>query len=107
MILKTNIEWEQSKDLSDKERELMEARAEVDPGYNPHDDEDLFELVIREAIIDTDNNKLYVEVSKDKICMTELLGGQYIGDGETTQRIEERLYFKSTLEEIYGKLIKK
>ena len=61
MILKTNIEWEQSKDLSDKERELMEARAEVDPGYKPHDDEDLFELVIREAIIDTDNNKLYVE----------------------------------------------
>lgn len=109
MIIKTKIDWVQTRELSEEERERIEAKkAVLEDRYDPfEDEEDLFEDAEKNAIIDTNNNKLYVEISENKICLTNLLGGEYIVmENGSTQRVEERLYFKSTLEEIYTELTK-
>lgn len=105
MILRTTVDWEQTKEMTEHEREVMEARAEFDPTYNPHADDSLFESTVKSAIIDTDNDKLYIQISDEKLCMTKLLAGEYFAlDNGEIERVEERLYFKSTLDEIYEKL---
>lgn len=107
MILLTEIEWEQNRELSELEKEKIEAKREFVPEYDPYSDDSLFEQTIKRAIIDTDSDKLYVEVEYNKICMTNLLGGVYITENNYTQRVEERLYFEAKLEDIYKNLTEK
>ena len=104
MILRTIIDWEQDKEMDEYEKSVFEARRIVDPDYNPYADDSLFESTTKNAIIDTVQNKIYVEISDDRLCMTKLLGGEYVIINDEIDRLEERLYFQSTLDEIYEKL---
>jgi hypothetical protein len=105
MILKTKIDWLQNKELSDSEKELLQAKKEFLGDDYIDDDEKQYEEIEKNAIIDTDSDKLYIEIDDEKVCMVRLLGGDYYPteDG-ALQRIEERLYFMSTLDEIYNTL---
>lgn len=103
MILRTTVEWTQDKKISPEELEKLKAKQEVlGDEYDPYDDQDLlYEQTVNNAIIDTDNDKLYVEVSENRICITHLLGCQYVYTPDNTlQTITEKLYIQSTLEEI-------
>lgn len=105
MILRTKLEWSAEKKLDPIEKEEIEARMEFDPAYIP--DNDLYEDVQKECIIDTDNNLIYVQVEPDKVCIVKLLGGQYLELSIGVQRFEERVFIESNLEEIYKELKEK
>lgn len=101
MILRTTIEWVQIKPLTEFEIAKREVLAEE---YEPPVDE--YEELIKEAVIDTTNEKIYIEIEPDKICMIRLLDANYAyNENGGMERIEERLIFKETLENIYNKLI--
>lgn len=104
MILKTKMEWLQTKVLTKEEKEILEAKKDVlQEAYNEMEDE--YESSERDAVIDTVNDKIYVEVEPGRICMMRLLFADYMyTEGGQMERIEERLYFKSTLETIYNEL---
>ena len=88
------------------EKEKIEDRKEFETDYNSFKDET--EEVEKDAIIDTVANKLYIQTSEDKVCITNLLTGEYVeNENGNIERIEERLYFKSTLDEVYEQLTKK
>lgn len=101
MILKTTIDWLQNKPLSEEE---IAKREVLGPDYKSTDD---YDEVEKSAIIDTSDDKLYIEIEPNKICMTKLLGGEFIvDDNDIIQRMEERLYFKCTLAELFENLMK-
>ena len=103
MILRTTVEWTQDKKISPEDLEKLKAKQEVlGRDYNPMEDQHLlYEETVKNAIIDTDSDKIYVEISANRICMTRLLDAQYICDSENViQTVTEKLYFESTLEEI-------
>ena len=105
MIIRTKIDWLQNKELSTEEREILDAKREFLESYDEYEEE--YEETTKEAILDTFNNKIYIQVEENKICLIELLGGQYIQDESGAMRkMEERLYFESTLDELYDQLIK-
>lgn len=105
MIIRTKIDWLQNKELSETEKEFLEAKKEFEENFDSFNEE--YEETEKNAIIDTDSDKLYIEVETERICMTRLLDGQYIlAENGNMERIEERLFFKSTLDEIYNELIK-
>lgn len=107
MILQTTVEWTQDKKLSKEESEKLKAKREVlGDEYDSYEDQDLlYEETVKNAIIDTNENKLYVEISEGRICMTHLLGCQYICTIDNNlQTVTEKLYFESTLDEIKEKL---
>lgn len=109
MILKTTVEWTQDKKLSKSEKENIDAKREVlGENYDPYEDQHLlYEETVKNALIDTNENKLYVEISEDRICMTHLLGCQYIATSDDLlQTVTEKLYFKSTLDKIMKELKK-
>lgn len=105
MIIKTKIDWLQNKVLTDEEKEVLEAkRIVLGDDYDANDEYDETE---KNAIIDTTNDKIYIEIEPEKVCMVRLLDAQYVytEDGRM-ERIEERLYLKSTLDEIFENLNK-
>jgi hypothetical protein len=104
MILRTKIDWLQNKVLTKEEQEILEAKREVlEDDYDAAAEE--YEETEKDAIIDTVNDKIYIEIEPDKICMIRLLDAQYAyNEAGKMERIEERLYFKSTLEQIYNEL---
>ena len=102
MIIRTKIDWSQEKKLDPIEKEKIEAKAEVVPEYDPYDD--LNEEVEKEALIDTTEDKIYVQVDDNKICMMNLLSGEYILTDTSVQRFQERIIFKGNLDEIEKKL---
>lgn len=104
MILKTKIDWLQNKNLTKEEQEILEAKKEfLEDAYDIINEE--FEEAEKDAIIDTVNDKIYIEVEPDKICLIRLLDANYaFTESGRMERIEERLYFKSTLETIYNEL---
>ena len=105
MILRAKIDWLQPRKLDPAEKEKIEARKEFEPHYNSSKDEN--EEVEKDSIIDTGNNKLYVQTTEDKVCMTNLLKSDFIENEEgNIERIEERIYFKSTLDEVYEQITK-
>lgn len=96
MILRTKVDWLENKELSEQE---IAKREVLGKEYEP--DEDVYNKVSKNAIIDTGENKLYVEVDEDKICLTPLLNGEFIVADDQVQRMEERLFFESKLDLIY------
>ena len=103
MIIKTKIDWLQTKKLSEYEQ----AKREV-VGDDFKDDTDPYEEAEKDAVIDTGNDKMYIQIEPDKICMIRLLDAQYLySENGQLERIEERLMFKSDLETIYNELTQK
>lgn len=105
MIIRTKIEWSQAKELTESEKEFREAKRSVLKDYNPHE-EDEYETVEKQAIIDTEDDKLYVEISENRICLTSLMGGEYMIVEDSIQKVSNRIYFEATLDEIMEKLTK-
>lgn len=109
MILRTTVEWTQDKKISPEDLEKLNAKKEVlGDEYNPLEDQDLlYEDTVNNAIIDLYNDKLYVEISKKRICLTHLLASQYVYNTDNyLQIITEKLYIESTLDEIEKELLK-
>lgn len=103
MIILTKISWVQTKKLSDEEREILEAKKAVIEDYDSYDD--AYEDTEKNAIIDTEGEKVYIEIDEKTVCMTRLLSGEYYtNDRGNLERIEERLYFQGNLTEIYNEL---
>lgn len=104
MIFKTKIEWRQEKELDPLIKEELEAKAEFVTDYDPTDE--LYESIEKDCVIDTNDDRMYVQVSENKICMANLLGGEYMVLPDGIQRFEERIYFKGDLNDIYTELTK-
>lgn len=104
MILRTQIEWLEPKQLSEEEQAKLDY---LGKHYVP-DDEEIYTEVLKNALIDTSDNKLYIELDSTSVAMSNLLSAIYVvkGNGEV-QRNEEKLYIKSTLDEIYENLTNK
>ena len=101
MILRTKIEWLQQKQLSEKEIAKREVLG------TDYDSSETYETVIKTAIVDTENDKLYVEAGEGKICMTKLLNAEYAyTENGQIERIEERVTIFETLDNIYEQLTK-
>lgn len=99
MIIKTKIEWLQQKELSDKEIAKREVLG------TDYDTSDSYETVLKTAVVDTINDKLYVEISDTKVCMTKLLSAEYAyGENGQIERIEERITILEKLDNIYNQL---
>jgi hypothetical protein len=99
MILRTRIEWLQLKKLSANELAKREVLG------SDYDSSDEYETVEKEAIVDTINDKLYIELTPEKICMTRLLNAEYAyNENGQIERIEERVTIMETLDNIYNKL---
>lgn len=105
MIIRTKIEWSQTKELTESEKEIREAKKSVLKDYNPHEEDD-YETVEKQAIIDTEDDKLYVEISENRICLTSLMTGEYMIVEDSIQKVSNRIYFEATLDEIMEKLTK-
>lgn len=105
MIYRTVIEWTQEKKLDPVEKEKILAREEFDKEYDSYDD--LNETVDKEAIIDTNENKLYVQVEDDKVAMLNLLSVEYVFMESFLRKFQEKIVFKGNLNEIEKKLTKK
>ena len=104
MIIKTKIDWLQTKNLSEEEKKLLEAKKSVVDDYNEYEEE--YEEAQKDAIIDTLNDKVYIEVEDNKICLIRLLEGMYFPTGEgSVERVEERMFFESNIQDIYEQLI--
>lgn len=99
MILRTQIEWLQLKELSEKEMAKREVLG------SDYDSTESYETVLKDAIVDTVNDKLYVGLTNDKVCMTRLLSAEYAyNESGQIERIEERVTIIETLENIYKQL---
>lgn len=102
MIIKTKIEWSEPIEISEEEKAKREV---LGSEYQPIDD---YEKLEKEAIIDTVENKLYVEIDERKVCLTELLGADYLySDSGFITKMEEKIYLITTLDKIYKMLTKK
>lgn len=104
MIIETKIEWRQRK--SSELSEVEEAkRIVLGDDYVPPEDEDKFEDVMKNALIDVECEKIYIEIDDETICITRLLDAQYVyNEKGGLERIEERVFFKGILSEIKEKL---
>lgn len=105
MVYRTVIEWVQERKLDPVEKEKIEARVEFEKTYDPYDD--LNEKVDKEAIIHTDEDKMYVQIEDDKICMLNLLNVEYIYMDDSIKKFQERIMFKGNLNDIEKKLTNK
>lgn len=107
MIFKSKIYWTQTKEMSEKEKEIQQAKMEVLGDDYEFDEEIEFENTEKNVIIDTSDNIMYVELNEEEICISELLGGDYImqENGDIT-KMKDMVYIKSTLKEIWEKLNK-
>lgn len=107
MLLKVKIDWVQNKKLTKEEQEQLDAKIEVLGSDYEDSYEDRYDEVEKLALIDTENNKMYVEVEDNKVCLTRLLTAEYIPTSTgNVERIEERLYINTTLVEIEKQLTK-
>lgn len=102
MILKTKVMWRREKELDPKVKEGIKAKSEFIQDYDPS--EDLYEEVERDAILDTDNHHLYVQVSEDKCAIKQLFSAEFIDSEIGLHKFEQFHEFKAKLSTIYNKL---
>lgn len=111
MIIRTKIDWLQNKEVSKEELELIQAKKDVlGDDYDPseHEKDEEYEETKKNAIIDLVNDKIFIELEEDKVCIIKLLDATYsYNEQGAMERIEERLYIDSTLDEIEQQLNKK
>lgn len=110
MILRTNVEWLVNKTPKPTAEEKAQEQAKKeylgDEYEPPVPVAEVFEEENVDAIIDTYNDKLYVDAGTGKVTMTNLLQSAFIQDetGEV-RRFDENITFDATLDDIYDKLI--
>ena len=56
----------------------------------------------KEAIIDFENQFIFVSVDENELCVTRLLDSDYFPIEGTVHKMTDRQYFKGNLEEIYN-----
>ncbi len=109
MILKTKVEYleEDLSKLSDEDREKYKAKKEY-LGNNFPENEKIMTVVRKDAIIDLENNLLYVDFGKGIIQLKPLLSADFVTyeDGSASY-FYPNVSFEGNLEEIYQQLIKK
>ena len=108
MILRTTIEYEEenTSNLSEDEKEKYLAKKEF-LGNDFPEAEILTHKIDRDGIIDTDNNKLYIDIGEGKISMRNLLDSEFfpLEDGSVGNFFSQ-VVFKGNLDEIEQNLIK-
>lgn len=101
MILKTKIDWLESKKITDEEKAKKEVLG--DEYVAPKEE---FEKTKKDAIVDTFTDKLYIEVSKNKVCIMRLLDTQFLpGADGSYEKFEDTILIEGTIDDIYEKLI--
>jgi len=104
MILRTKIAWLKAKEESEEEKLKREVLGDE---YVEDKSKDGFDKTTRDAIIDTVEDKLYIQLYDDQVCIQKLLQTEFLPteDGTLT-RYEDSIIIYSTLDEIYEQLTK-
>lgn len=104
MILRTKIAWLKAKEESEEEKLKREVLGDE---YVEDKSKDGFDKTMRDAIIDTVEDKLYIQLYDDQVCIQKLLQTEFLPteDGTLT-RYEDSIIIYSTLDEIYEQLTK-
>ena len=101
MIIKTKIEWLKEIELTEEEKTIIEAKRAVLGGeYIPEDIK--YDAVTKDAIIDFENQFIFVSVDENELCVTRLLDSDYFPIEGTVHKMTDRQYFKGNLEEMYN-----
>ena len=101
MVIKTEIDWLVEKKLTEEEKEIIDAKKEVlGSDYIPELDQ--YTSSKKEAIIDFENQFIFVSVDENELCVTRLLYSDYFPIEGTVHKMTDRQYFKGNLEEIYN-----
>ena len=101
MVIKTEIDWLVEKKLTKEEKEIIDAKKEVlGNDYIPELDQ--YTSSKKEAIIDFENQFIFVSVDENELCVTRLLDSDYFPIEGTVHKMTDRQYFKGNLEEIYN-----
>ena len=103
MIIKTEIDWLIEKKLTEEEKELIEAKKEVlGNDYVPELDQ--YTSLKKDAIIDFENQFIFVSTDENEVCVTRLLDSDYFPVDGTVHKMTDRQYFKGNLDEVYNTL---
>lgn len=101
MIIKTEIEWLVEKKLTEEEQEIIDAKKEVlGSDYVPELDQ--YTPLKKDAIIDFENQFIFVSTGENELCVTRLLDSDYFPVGGDVHKMTDRQYFKGNIEEIYN-----
>jgi hypothetical protein len=104
MILRTKIAWLKAKEETEEEKLKKEVLGDE---YQEDTSKESFDKTKKDAIIDTDNDKIYIQLYEDQVCIQKLLQTEFLPteDGTLT-RYEDSIIIYSTLDEIYEQLTK-
>ena len=101
MIIKTEIDWLIEKKLTEEEQELIDAKKEVlGNDYVPESDQ--YTSSKKDAIIDFENQFIFVCTGENEVCVTRLLDSDYFPVDGTVHKMTDRQYFKGNLDEVYN-----
>lgn len=101
MIIKTEIDWLIEKKLTEEEQELIDAKKEVlGNDYVPESDQ--YTSSKKDAIIDFENQFIFVDTGENEVCVTRLLDSDYFPVDGTVHKMTDRQYFKGNLDEVYN-----
>ena len=101
MVIKTEIEWLVEKKLTEEEQELIDAKKEVlGNDYVPELDQ--YTSSKKDAIIDFENQFIFVKVYENELCVTRLLDSDYFPIEGTVHKMTDRQYFKGNLDDVYN-----
>ena len=101
MVIKTEIEWLAEKELTEEEKEIIDAKKEVlGSEYTPELDQ--YTSIKKDAIIDFENQFIFVSTGENELCVTRLLDSDYFPVGGAVHKMTDRQYFKGNIEEIYN-----
>ena len=101
MVIKTEIDWLVEKKLTEEEKEIIDAKKEVlGSDYIPELDQ--YTSSKKEAIIDFENQFIFVSTGENELCVTRLLDSDYFPVGGAVHKMTDRQYFKGNIEEIYN-----
>lgn len=107
MILKTTIEYEEENTahLTEEEKQKYVAKKEF-LGKDFPEAELLMDKIDKPVIIDTDNEKMYIDIGEGKISMRHLLDSEFfpLEDGSVGNFFSQ-VVFKGNLDEIYNTLL--
>ena len=101
MIIKTEIEWLVEKKLTEEEQEIIDAKKEVLGNYYVPE-LDQYTPLKKDAIIDFENQFIFVSTGENELCVTRLLDSDYFPVGGAVHKMTDRQYFKGNIEEIYN-----
>lgn len=108
MILRTKVEYEEENTSKLNEDEKAKYIAKKDfLGKDFPEEELIIDKVERNVIIDTDNDKIYIDIGEGKISMRNLLDSEFfpLEDGSIGNFFAQ-VVFKGNLDEIYENLLK-